>query len=504
MQLNKENLENLDSALAELPPASVYNLPEKVLQFGTGVLLRGLPDYFIDKANKQGLFNGRVVVVKSTAQGDTQAFDQQDGMYTLLEQGFANGQRSEKVVVNAAISKVLTATTQWEEILAYAKEPEMKVIISNTTEVGITLVEADATAAMPVSFPGRLLAFLKKRYEHFEGSEDAGMVIVPTELITDNGARLQEIVVHLARMGGAGTDFLQWLNNANDFCNSLVDRIVPGKPSAYVQQEWEEKLGYKDALMIMSETYRLWAIETSKERTAQILSFAHADTGVVITSNINKFRELKLRLLNGTHTFSCGLARLAGMSTVKEAMQEEVFRSFVSSLMLQGIVPAITGNAIPADDAKAFSLSVIDRFTNPYIEHLWVHICVQYSSKMAMRNQPLITRALQSKDCDWELMALGTAAYLLYYKPSTEGHTKVNAWGDTWNDDKWEEVARAWQHTTSSAEVVDKALTNKQLWGNDTWYTPAFRDKVCDYLEQLMEQPAFLVMAGAVKQKTVA
>ncbi len=251
----------------------------KVVQFGTGVLLRGLPDYFIDKANKQGLFNGRVVVVKSTDKGGTDAFDTQNGLYTLLERGYVLGEKKEKIIVNAAISRVLSAAHQWEEVLQCAENPEIQIVISNTTEVGITLLTADATAALPVSFPGKLLAFLLRRYHHFKGADDAGMVIVPTELITDNGAKLKAIVTELARLSGAEDAFIDWLHRANDFCNSLVDRIVPGKPSKADQERVENDLGYQDELMIMSETYRLWAIETDRERSKQVLSFALVDAG---------------------------------------------------------------------------------------------------------------------------------------------------------------------------------------------------------------------------------
>jgi tagaturonate reductase len=503
MQLNKTNLQQLVQTGIEIPDSSIFDLPEKVLQFGTGVLLRGLPDYFIDKANKQGLFNGRIVVVKSTSRGDTEAFDTQDGLYTLLEQGVVNSERSEKIMVNASISKVLSATTQWQDIIAYAQNPEMQIIISNTTEVGISLVIDDATAQQPVSFPGRLLAFLKARYQYFGGSTEAGMVIIPTELILHNGSKLKEIVLDLAQRSGADDHFLYWLGHANDFCNSLVDRIVPGKPSAANQEQWEAKLGYTDELMIMSETYRLWAIETNKEKTRNILSFAPADHGVIITGNIDKFRELKLRLLNGTHTFSCGLARLAGFITVKEAMQDEVFRSFVKNIMIKGIVPAIVSDQISYEEAEAFALSVIDRFSNPYIDHLWLHICVQYSSKMAMRNLPLIEKAIQDEQCDQELMALGMAAYILYCKPVDAGK-RHNEQGDEWNDDRIDELRQAWTKNTSPTVVVENILSSKSLWGKDAIFNGSFQQAVIGYVLQLMEQPALLVVAETVKQKTVA
>lgn len=227
--LSKQILSQLHSGAISIPPVDLFGLPEKVLQFGTGVLLRGLPDHFIDVANKQNLFNGRILVVKSTNTGDTDSFARQDGMYTLLERGLVNGKHEEQVFVNASISRVLSAADDWHQILRAAANPLLQLIISNTTEVGIVWEESDVYASVPVSFPGRLLAFLEERFRIFNGSAEAGMVIIPTELIVDNGTRLRDIVTRLAMRKGHSDAFIDWLTNANDFCNSLVDCIVPGK-----------------------------------------------------------------------------------------------------------------------------------------------------------------------------------------------------------------------------------------------------------------------------------
>lgn len=507
MQLNANNIENIESPKVELPTKALLGLPEKVLQFGTGVLLRGLPDYFIDKANKQGVFNGRVVVVKSTARGGTDAFDTQNGLYTQLERGYESGEKKEKVIVNASISRVLSATTQWNEILACATNPELQVIISNTTEVGITLITSDATTDTPTSYPGKLLLFLLKRYEHFKGSSEAGMVIIPTELITDNGARLKAIVTELARLKNLSDGFIYWLHSANDFCSSLVDRIVPGKPSSDEQNLLEKELGYTDELMIMSETYRLWAIETEQERTKKILSFAEADDSVVLASDINKFRELKLRLLNGAHTFSCGLAGLSGFTTVKEAMSDEYFNAFISALMLQEIVPVISTGNIGYKDAKTFALQVMDRFRNPYIKHQWKDIAVQYTSKMAMRNVPLIQESYKSVEANGNLMALGFASYLLFMKPSRSetGKDYMNRNGLPLNDDKIELLFAHWEKQDSIKQIIQSILSDQAIWGADLSQYPSFVTGVIKYYLQMDEgQNPLVLIRSMTEQKSVA
>ncbi|HMD00174.1 MAG TPA: tagaturonate reductase, partial [Ferruginibacter sp.] len=340
MILSRYTIKNIQSASIEVPTEAMLELPEKVLQFGTGVLLRGLPDYFIDKANKKGIFNGRIVVVKSTDGGDAVSFDKQDGLYSLCVRGIENGESKEENIVCAAISRVLSAKNEWDKILECAKNPELKVIISNTTEVGIELVHDDITRYPPVSFPGKLLAFLHERYKAFNGSKDSGMVIVPTELIVDNGKKLESIVAELAHLNGLDDNFIDWLENSNSFCNSLVDRIVPGKPDVASKESLEKMLGYSDELLTMCEVYRLWAIE-GDEKIASVLTFAQADEAVVIAKNIDLFRELKLRLLNGTHTLSSGIAVLSGIKTVKQAMDDATMSTYISNLMRKEIAPAI-------------------------------------------------------------------------------------------------------------------------------------------------------------------
>src|SRR5687767_277182 len=388
MQLSKSNIRVIKPGPGlVVPDEKLFSLPEKVLQFGTGVLLRGLPDYFIDKANRQNIFNGRIVMVKSTAGGVPDIFNHQDSLYTLCVRGFENGKTVEENIIHSCVSRVLSASSQWREVLQCAANPEMQIIISNTTEVGIVSdMDDNISGSPPRSFPAKLLAFLYERYRLFNGDPSKGMVIIPTELITDNGKKLQAILEDLAKHNKLEPGFPGWLKNSNYTCSSLVDRIVPGKPPPAMQAGLETAYGYTDQLMIMSEAYHLWAIETDKEKVHEILSFRKTDPGLIITADLEVFRELKLRLLNGSHTFSCGLAFLSGFKTVKDAMNNADFAAFITHLMMQEIAPAITNKNISIDAAREFAGKVLDRFRNPHIEHQWLSITLQYSSKMKMRN----------------------------------------------------------------------------------------------------------------------
>ena len=482
-----------------IPNEKLFSLPEKVLQFGTGVLLRGLPDYFIDKANRNGEFNGRIVVVKSTSQGSADAFDQQDGLYTLYVKGIENGNTKEEAIINSSISRVLSAKEQWGEILTCARNPEVKVIISNTTEVGIVLTDDDVRSSPPKSFPGKLLAFLYERYKAFYGREDSGMVIIPTELIINNGTKLRSIVIELAHKNKLVDAFIQWLQDANHFCNSLVDRIVPGKLPDAEREAAEERFGYKDELMIMAETFRLWAIESNSERVREILSFSNTDEGVVIVPDIEKFRELKLRLLNGTHSFACALAFLAGFETVKEAMKNEEFSSWLRQLMLSEIAIALDNEIVSYNEACAFANQVADRFRNPFLDHKWISISMNYTSKMKLRNVPLLLGLYSKSGKVPDNMALGFAAYLLFMKCKHGSDGKyygdVNGKNYLIQDEAASYFADKWE-TGNIDNFVNHVLADKNLWDADLSTLDGFGEKVKEEMELLIQQGALAILAN--------
>ena len=504
MILSRFNLKNIDPELASIPDDSLFELPERVLQFGTGVLLRGLPDYFIDKANRKGIFNGRVVVVKTTGNGDANEFTRQDGLYTLCVRGIENGTDVKENIINASISRVLSATSEWDQILECAHNPNLQIIISNTTEVGIQLVNEPIKKHPPVSFPGKLLAFLYERYAAFGGSEQSGMVIIPTELIPDNGKKLEWIVLELAHLNGLEASFIEWLEQKNKFCNSLVDRIVPGRPDKKIHNELQEELGYKDELMTMAEAYKLWAIE-GDERIKDILSFAQADEGIVVAADINLHRELKLRLLNGTHTLSVAPAILAGCDTVKQAMDDELMSTFISDLMLNELAPAIPYPVKP-DVAASFGAKVLDRFRNPQIQHHWNNIAVQISAKMKLRNIPILIRHYEHNEASPQCFAMGFAAYILYMKAVKEEngvyYGERNGQLYKIQDDSAEVFYKRWNNLQSEALVKD-VLKDKAYWGEDLSILPGFLNAVAEKLSRL-ENGDTKEAIGSVQHKNIA
>jgi tagaturonate reductase len=487
MQLSKKTLPEIASTVVDTPQSSIMDLPEKVLQFGTGVLLRALPDHFIDQANKKGIFNGRIVVVKST-DGDSSGFDRQDGLYTICVRGTKDGKDVEQNIINASISRVLGAKSEWRKILDCAHNPAMNIVISNTTEVGIQLVQDDINAEPPVSFPGKLLAFLFERYKAFDGSTESGMVIVPTELITDNGSKLESIVLELAHRNGLDYKFIEWLETHNTFCNSLVDRIVPGKPNAEETKKLESLLGYSDELLTMSEVFRLWAIE-GDEKVKEVLSFNKIDEAVVIAPDITLFKELKLRLLNGTHSFNCGLAYLSGFDITREAVTDPVFSVFAQKLMKREIAGAIP-YSIDEKLKEEFASNTFERFCNPFINHQWLSITSQYTSKMKMRNVPLLKRHYELNDTPPLRMATGFAGFLLYMKATRKEGDKYfgerNGKPYEIKDEAAGYFYEAWQQFNSD-QLAEKVMQHEEFWEMDLATLPGFLQTVQEQLQDMMK-----------------
>ena len=242
----------------------------------------------------------------------------------------------------------------------------------------------------------------------------------------------------------------------------------------------------------MSACYALWAIETSSARTKKILSFAETHNGVILTPDITKYKEIKLRLLNGTHTFSCGLAMLAGFRIVKDAMSNKTFELFLTNLMQEEIANAIIDNHIDKPDCQTFAHQVVDRFKNPHLDHQWLSITMQYTSKMAMRNVPLIRAYYEKHNSVPQFMALGFAGYLLFMRTEKNNDGKyqrtINQQVNLVTDDKAEVLYALWQQY-SGDDLVQQALAKKELWGTDLSALPGFVKAVSNYVE-LLEKKA--------------
>ena len=466
-------------------PAALLDLPERAVQFGTGAFLRGFVDYFIDAANRAGKFNGRVVVIGSTGSARDQAINEQDGLYTLAVEGIDGGQAKRELRVISSVSRAISASDDWRGVLACARNPWLEVVFSNTTEVGIALDEGDAFAAAPPrSFPAKLTRFLYERARTFAFSRDKGVVVIPCELIDDNGDRLRSLVMELAERWELAPAFARWIRDAVPFCNTLVDRIVPGAPPAAERAEIERTVGYRDALLTSCESYRLFAIQGDDALSAR-LRFADADAGITVTRDVRPYRERKVRLLNGTHTIMVPAALLAGCETVREAVQHELVGRFVRRVMLDEIVPTVD-----APGAAAFAAEVLDRFANPYIRHALFDITLHGTAKMRVRVVPSIVRHAERNGSAPAALAFGFAAYLELMRGGLQEARRA-AGVAVPADVPGERVRAAWVETGADLDpsrleaLVERVCGDQSLWGTDLTRAPGFAAAVADHLARI-------------------
>ncbi len=489
------------------PPTPEHlDYPEKIIQFGSGALLRGFVDFFIDKANRQGMFKGKAVVVNNTRSGRSNLLNDQDGLFTLCVEGFEKGETKKEYIITSAISQALPAADHWPQILAYAENKDIQVVVSNTTEIGITLQEDDnLQATPPASFPGKLTAFLLARYKAFGGAAESGMVILPTELILDNGSKLKDIVLKLADINQLEEGFKSWINEHNIFCNTLVDRIVPGEPSQEKQAQIEQEVGYKDALLTVSEVYRLFAIEGDRDTLLRKVPFLQADEGIIIDKDITPYRERKLRILNGGHTISVAAGFLCGLETVYDCMEDDVMSKFIKQVMYDNIIPSLD---IDQQMATEFAEDVLDRFRNPFLNHKLISITLQYTSKMNMRNGLTFVRYYEKHGKVPELMCAGFAAYLLFTKPVKKeadqyfGEFQGKAYPI--NDNQAAYFYQRWQETdlqnpSSVNQLVEKVLANTDVWEQDFRKLGDFSSQVAKLLLAYVQQGVRKTLAEIVK-----
>lgn len=491
--LNKKNINNLINN-----NFSVNDLPEKILQFGTGVLLRGLPDFLINEANKKGTFNGSIVIVKSTGAVE-KVFDEQHSYYTLRQRGIENGIEKNETSIITAVSRVLSATTNWEKVLSIATNPYLEIIISNTTESGLVYQAEDIFTAPPQSFPAKLTAFLYQRFKTFDGATMRGVTIVPTELIVDNGTLLKQYVLQQIKYNKLEFLFENWINEACDFCDSLVDKIVTGAPSPEEKAKCWAEWSYKDDLCIDSECFMLWAIQCNERSKSRLAKAVGYDDRVILSNDITPFREQKLRLLNGGHTISVSLAYLSGLKTVGEMMSDLTIGQFVRQVILEEILPTLHDIS---PSAEAFANAVIDRFCNPYIVHNVLNITLQNTAKMQSRNALTFKRYYEKKGHLPYLMCVGFAAYLLFSKvekvengqyfgknkPLTEGGEFYKI-----NDDKAIFLYEHWQQVThydatTLTIFVENVLNDARIFEKNAFDLPNFSATIGSILSQFLEK----------------
>lgn len=381
------------------------NVKETVMQFGEGGFLRGFVDYFFHKLQEKGLYEGKIVVVQPIEKGMCQMLADQNCEYNLFLRGIQDGQVVNEHTHVTSISRALNPYTQYEDYIALATNPDLRVIVSNTTEAGIEYLGTESLEDMPPkSYPAKLTQFLYKRFQ----AGLKGFILLPCELIDNNGDNLKECILKYADLWELGADFKNWLESDNDFCNTLVDRIVTGYPRDEAEDLCKQ-IGYTDNLIDTAEIFHLWVIEGHHEDE---LPFNKAGYNIVWTDDAKPYKKRKVRILNGGHTSMVLGAYLYGLETVGECLKDEKVSAFLKKCLFDEIVPTLGDT----DTDKQFASAVLERFANPFIKHQLLSIALNSVSKFQVRVLPTI---LEYKDKFGEYpkaLTFSMAALISFYR----------------------------------------------------------------------------------------
>ncbi len=414
--------------------------PEKIIQFGEGGFLRGFVDWIVQITNEKSDFNGSVVIVQPIEQGLCDKLQEQDCVYTHVMRGLKGGVPTVDNKIIDCVSRTVKPYDDYNSFLSLADNPDFKIVVSNTTESGITYREGDLLSdTPPVSFPAKLTALL---YRRFKNGMD-GFVFLPCELIDKNGETLKEIILKYAKDWNLEGEFANWIEESNTFCNTLVDRIVTGFP-----KDEKIELGYEDNMLNTSELFHLWVIEGSKEAVLSAIPLDKADLNIVFTDDLPRYRTRKVRILNGAHTSMIPYAMLCGLETVKDCMDDKTVSSFVNACVFDEIVPTLD---LPEEELVQYAKDVFERFNNPYIRHYCASISLNSISKFKVRVLPSITEYIKRFDKMPQNLMMSFAYLIKFYKDGTP------------TDD-------ATVIDTIKNSDIPAILKNKDLWGEDLSY----------------------------------
>ncbi|MDO6718768.1 tagaturonate reductase [Psychrosphaera sp. 1_MG-2023] len=435
--------------------------PTKIMQFGEGNFLRAFIDWQINHLNKESGLNAGISIIRPIDYDALPLLNTQDGLYTTLVRGIdESGEATEQVDIIECVNEEIPVYKEFDKYMALAECETLNVIFSNTTEAGIEFIDTDKLGDAPAkAFPGKLTQWLYKRFNHFNGSADAGLMIIPCELIDYNGEKLKEIVMQYCQLWQLDEQFIAWINDSNHFCSTLVDRIVTGFPRSE-HDALQTKLGYLDNFMVTSEYFHFFVIQGPKE-LEDVLCLKNTSLNIKVVDDIYPYKQRKVAILNGAHTALVPLAYMAGIEAVGEAMDDNLFTQYVEKLMFDEIIPTLN---LPKDELVQFANDVIKRFRNPYIHHLLLSISLNSMTKFHTRILPQLLTFVEKHQQVPTLMAQAIAAQILMYRGTRDGQAIELSDSPQWMAlfaDVWQQHSEG---TMTTQQVVESVLGASWHW----------------------------------------
>jgi tagaturonate reductase len=438
--------------------STINSFPVNILQFGYGNFLRGFVDWMVEVANSYEVFQGKIEVVQIHSKQIDENIKKQEGLFHVIERGQSQGELVDRSRLISCVSGVSSIFEDYEAYLKLGENPDLEFIISNTTESGIQFDSEDLPLdSISNTFPGKVTALLFRRFKFFEGNPDKGLIFLPCELIEKNGQQLKSCILDYAKKWGLPQEFSQWISTHNTFCDTLVDRIVPGFPKADMD-ELSSKLGYQDELAVMVEPYHFWAIQ-GPELVQKRFPLDQAGLNVKFVEDLTPYRTMKVRILNGAHTALVPYAYLHGFRTVGESVEDPAMLAYLEKAIFEEIIPSIDFSEA---ELKAFADDVLERFANPFIRHELKSIALNSISKFKVRVLPTIL-SYRKKNKNWPVnLTMGFASLILFYRGKFHGEILPI------NDDSKviSFITSAWSKPNLK-QTLNEICSNVDLWGQD-------------------------------------
>ena len=455
--------------------------PERIIQFGEGNFLRAFVDWIIYNMNEKTDFNSSVVVVQPIERGMIDMLNAQDCLYHVNLQGLDRGEVINDLTRIDVISRALNPYTDNEAFLALADQPEMRFVISNTTEAGIAFDPACRLDDAPASsYPGKLTQLLYRRFKTFGGDMSKGLIIFPCELIFLNGHRLKETIYQYIDLWNLGNDFKHWFEQACGVYATLVDRIVPGFPRKDIDAI-KETLQYDDNLVVQAEIFHLWVIEAPQEVATEFPAH-RAGLNVLFVPSEEPYHERKVTLLNGPHTVLSPVAFLSGLNIVREACQHPVVGRYIHRVLFEELLETLN---LPKEELVQFGKDVLERFNNPFVDHQVTSIMLNSFPKFETRDLPGLKVYLERKGELPKGLVLGLAAIVTYYK----GGVRADGAEIIPNDaqDIMDMLRNLWA-TGCTRKVAEGVLAAQNIWGENLNDIPGLTDALIGYLNDIQEK----------------
>ena len=456
--------------------------PTKIIQFGEGNFLRAFIDWQIDLLNEHTDLDAGITVVRPRNSQATRSLNSQQGLYTTLIRGIdQQGEVVSEPRLIRSVNEEIHPWRQYDVFMALAKEQAIRFVFSNTTEAGIHYDPNDSLQdTPPASFPARLTQLLFARWQHFSGASDKGWVMLPCELIDDNGKALKALVLRYAHDWALPSTFVQWLEQHNTFCSTLVDRIVTGYPQEAT--EIQQQLGYQDDYLVAGEVYYLLAIQ-GPAWLEQALCLDKFPLNIRLVDDIKPYKEQKVAILNGAHTAMVPVAYLAGLDTVGEAMADTDIAAFVDATLRQEIIPTLSRHP---QELNNFADAVLSRFRNPFIRHQLQAIALNSMTKFRTRLLPQLVAHCRSQGEPPAHLTFAFAALLAYYRGRRGEETIILQ-----DDEAWlTAFSTLWQQVDDGKmapqQLVEAVLGATDHWGEELNNLPGLTAMVTEHLQRIV------------------